>query len=140
MTERILPDQIKNKTEMQEKFLNALFTSKEEGGAEGNLRDAARMAGYSNKTTLYYIVKGIKKELVERAFSELAMTSPEAIFALKDVMRHPAALGNNEKRLAAREILDRAGVIKVEKIEHKGDGNAIVILPPKKEIKENEDE
>jgi len=63
----------------------------------------------------------------------VAMNAPRAAAGLTSVITDPSALGARNIVSAAREILDRSGVIKSEQIEVKGPENAVFILPPKQE-------
>ena len=51
-----------------------------------------------------------------------------------NVLNNPTDLGNKEKMAAAKDLLDRAGFVKTEKVEVKSE-SPLFILPPK----ENED-
>lgn len=61
----------------------------------------------------------------------LAMNAPRATFSMIDVLHDPAAMGARNAVAAAREILDRSGLVKKEQIELKGPEGGIFILPPK---------
>jgi hypothetical protein len=45
-------------------------------------------------------------------------------------MQNPTDLGNKEKMAAAKDLLDRAGFVKTDKVEVKSD-SPLFILPPK---------
>ena len=47
-----------------------------------------------------------------------------------DVMQNPTDLGNKEKMSAAKDLLDRAGFVKTDKVEIKAE-SPLFILPPK---------
>jgi len=47
-----------------------------------------------------------------------------------DVMQNPTDLGNKEKMAAAKDLLDRAGFVKTDKVEVKSE-SPLFILPPK---------
>ena len=112
-------------TEQQEKFLNALFSE-----AQGNFRQAMDMAGYSKHEFPARLIRSLKDEIIDRAEHMLAANAPKAVLSMTGVLDDPSALGNRERLAAAKEILDRTGIVKTEKIEHKGTPSAIVILPP----------
>ena len=61
----------------------------------------------------------------------LAMNAPKAAHGLIDVLNDPTALGARNAINAAREVLDRTGLIKKEKIEVTNNGGGMFILPPK---------
>ena len=112
-------------TEQQEKFLNALF-----GEAQGNFREAMNIAGYAQTEYPARLIRSFKAEIIERAEYMLAANAPKAVLSMSGILDDPSALGNKDRLAAAKEILDRAGIVKTEKVEHKTNGAAIVFLPP----------
>tara|TARA_R110002153_G_scaffold223855_1_gene376437 strand:- start:1936 stop:2325 length:390 start_codon:yes stop_codon:yes gene_type:complete len=122
-------------TEKQELFLEALM-----GEARGNLRAAMRMAGYSDTTKLGAVVGPLRDQIVDRAGMMLALNAPKAAFGMVDVLDDPNTLGARNSISAAREILDRTGLVKKEKIEVTGATGGIFILPPKQAHGEDESE
>jgi hypothetical protein len=57
-----------------------------------------------------------------------------------DVLHDPSAMGARNAVAAAREILDRSGLVKKEQVEVRGPEGGIFILPPKQtEPVEHED-
>jgi len=68
----------------------------------------------------------------------LAYNAPKAAFGMVGVIDDPTALGAKNSVAAAKEILDRVGIVKKEKLEVSSeDGSGIFILPPKREDKED---
>ena len=116
----------KQYTEKQNAFLEALV-----GEARGDIRSAMRSAGYSDSTKVHEVVNPLRDEIVERASMMLAMNAPRATFSMIDVLHDPAAMGARNSVAAAREILDRSGLVKKEQIEVMGPEGGIFILPPK---------
>jgi hypothetical protein len=112
-------------TEQQEKFLNALF-----GEAQGNFREAMNIAGYASTEYPARLIRQMKNEIIERAEYMLAANAPKAVLSMSGILDDPSALGNRDRLAAAKEILDRAGIVKTEKIEHKTHGASIILLPP----------
>ena len=112
-------------TEQQEKVLNALF-----GEAQGNFREAMNIAGYAQTEYPARLIRSLKAEIIERAEYMLAANAPKAVLSMSGILDDPSALGNKDRLAAAKEILDRAGIVKTEKVEHKTNGAAIVFLPP----------
>jgi hypothetical protein len=112
-------------TEQQEKFLNALF-----GEAQGNFREAMNIAGYASTEYPARLIRQMKNEIIERAEYMLAANAPKAVLSMSGILDDPSALGNRDRLAAAKEILDRAGIVKTEKIEHKTYGASIILLPP----------
>jgi hypothetical protein len=49
---------------------------------------------------------------------------------MAEVMGNPTDLGNKEKIVAAKDLLDRAGFVKTDKVEVKA-ANPLFILPEK---------
>ena len=122
-------------TDKQELFLEALM-----GEARGNLRAAMRIAGYSDTTKLGVVVGPLRDQIVDRASMLLALNAPKAAFGMIDVLDDPNTLGARNSISAAREILDRTGLVKKEKIEVTGATGGIFILPPKQEHGEDDTE
>lgn len=113
-------------TEKQEAFLEALM-----GEAKGNLRKAMDIAGYAKTTKMSEVVGGLKEEVIDRASMMLAMNAPKAAFGIVDVLEDPSAMGARNSISAAREILDRSGLVKKEQVEVTSTGGGMFILPPK---------
>jgi len=116
----------KTLTPKQEDFLEALL-----GEARGNIRAAMDMAGYSKSTKTTDVVGPLKEEITERVGMMLAMNAPKAAFCIVDVLDDPSALGARNAISAAREVLDRSGLVKKEQVEVSGNAGGIFILPPK---------
>ena len=119
-------DAPKKYTEKQEAFLEALM-----GEAKGNLRKAMDIAGYAKTTKISEVVGGLKEEVIDRASMMLAMNAPKAAHGLLGVLDDPTALGARNAINAAREVLDRTGLVKREKVEVTNNGGGMFILPPK---------
>lgn len=120
-------------TEMQEAFLNALIYE-----TGGNVREAMRIAGYSDNTRPTELLKSLKEEIIERTQLMLAFNAPKAAYGLVNVVDDPSALGARNAVAAAASILDRVGVVKKEQVQVESKGQAMFILPPKS--KEPDDE
>ena len=123
-----LPEKKRNLTEKQEAFLNHLVET------GGDFKKSAELAGYSGNH--YQILKALKNEVVDLASDVLAREAPTAAFKLIEVMKSdkPVPQANN-KLQAAQTILDRAGVVKTDKVDinHNVSGG-IFILPEKHTI------
>ena len=122
-------------TEQQEKFLNALF-----GEAQGNFRQAMDIAGYAKTEYPARLIRQMKNEIIERAEYMLAANAPKAVLSMAGILDDPSALGNRDRLAAAKAILDRAGLVKTEKIEHKTQGASIILLPPLEDINESSED
>tara|TARA_B100001093_G_scaffold219965_1_gene210946 strand:- start:302 stop:688 length:387 start_codon:yes stop_codon:yes gene_type:complete len=116
----------KSLTDKQSAFLEALL-----GEARGNIRAAMDIAGYSKTTATTEVVGPLREEITERAGMMLAINAPKAAFGIVDVLDDPSALGARNAISAAREVLDRTGLVKKEQVEVSGNAGGIFILPPK---------
>ena len=116
----------KKLTRKQAAFLETLL-----GEARGNIRAAMDIAGYSKSTKTSEVVGPLKEEITERAGLMLAINAPKAAFGIIDVLDDPSALGARNAISAAREVLDRTGLVKKEQVEVSGNSAGIFILPPK---------
>lgn len=121
-------------TELQTNFLSVLF---EEAG--GDLREAKRLAGYSEHTRVSDITKSLRDEIIDRTKEYLINNTPKAAFSMVGVLDGTVVLGVREKVAVAKDIMDRAGLLKSENVNLNSTGG-VMILPPKREIEEGEDE
>ena len=119
-------DEPKRLTDKQEAFLDALMSE-----ARGNIRAAMDIAGYSKSTKSSEVVGPLKDEIVERASMMLALNAPKAAFGIVDVLDDPSALGARNAISAAREVLDRSGIVKKEQVEVTTNTGGLFVLPPK---------
>jgi len=115
-------------TERQEALISALM-----GEANGDFREAMRIAGYSDNTTIKEAITPVRNHIVDAAQTMMAMNAPKAAASLAGVFTDPSALGARNIVAAAKEVLDRAGVVKREQLEVKGPEGGIFILPPKQD-------
>ena len=113
-------------TEKQQKFLDVLFEE-----ARGDFVQAKRLAGYSDASPTSEILKALKDEVLERTNMYLARNAPRAAMAMVGALVDPTELGIKEKMSAAKEVMDRVGIIKSEKIQVESSGG-VMILPPKR--------
>lgn len=120
-------------SDKQEAFLEALC-----GDAKGNIREAMRIAGYSDGTKVSDVVSPLRDEIIDRASLMLAMNAPKATFSIINVLDEPDALGARNAVSAAREILDRTGLVKKEQVEVHATGGGLFVLPPKKSTNDDD--
>lgn len=113
-------------TVLQEAFLEHLF-----GDAKGNPVKAKVMAGYDPASSTKTIMNSVSDHIVERTRQFLAENGPKAAVSLVDVMDNPSILGVAYKLSAAKDVLDRIGISKTEKVELSSNG--VFLLPPKDE-------
>lgn len=114
----------KKLTEKQQAFLHYLFS--EETG--GDPLKAKKLAGYDSTTTTQSVVNSLQDEIIERTKEYLVQNGPKAAVAVSSLISDPTQLGAKNKLNAAKDILDRVGVTKTEKVEIKG---GLFVLPPK---------
>jgi hypothetical protein len=113
-------------SDMQEAFLEALL-----GEARGDIRRAMTLAGYSEKTKTKEVVGPLKEEILDRTNMMMAMNAPKAAFGMVNVLDDPTALGARNQINAAKEVLDRVGLVKKEQVQVTTTGGGMFILPPK---------
>ena len=113
-------------TERQQKFIEALFAE-----ANGSIKDAKVMAGYSATTNSQEIIHSLKEEILEATQIYMASNAPKAAIAMVSGIDDPTELGTRDKLSAAKELLDRTGLIKTEKIQVESSGG-VMLMPPKK--------
>lgn len=115
-----------NLTDMQEAFLDALFE------LQGDVDGALKSAGYRIKDR-NMVLRTLSSEIKDRAELYMAGHAVKSAMALAGVLEDPTALGTDKKIVAARELLDRVGLVKQEKVQvDTGNSNAVVILPAKR--------
>jgi hypothetical protein len=117
----------RNYTDKQLSFLEAMA-----GEARGNIGAAIKAAGYGAGVASRDVVPYLQDELIAIAEHILAYNAPKAAFGMVGVIDDPTALGAKNSVSAAKEILDRVGIVKKEKLEVSSeDGKGIFILPAK---------
>lgn len=119
-------------TEKQQKFLDVLFEE-----ARGSVVQAKKLAGYSESQHTAQIVGALKDEILERTNMYLAQNGPRAAMAMVGALHDPTELGIKEKMQAAKEVMDRIGIIKSEKVQIESTGG-VMLLPPKRTEDDNE--
>ena len=115
----------RNLTEKQQKFLDVLF---EEAG--GNLVTARKLAGYADGVSTKAIAESLAEEIADLTKRFISSSATKAAYSMFEVMNSPTDLGNKEKMAAAKDVLDRSGFIKTEKVEVSA-ANPLFILPQK---------
>ena len=108
-------------TENQVKFLDVLFDE-----AGGDVATAKKLAGYAEGTSTTVVVRSLKEEILDATQQSMAS-------ALLD----PTELGLRDKMSAAKELLDRTGLVKTEKLQVEASGG-VMLMPPKKQIEEDD--
>ena len=118
-------------TDKQQKFLQVLFDE-----ANGDVPLAKKLAGYAEGTSTTDIVTGLKEEILEATQIYMARNAPQAAVALAGGMLDPTQLGIRDKLSAAKELLDRTGLVKTEKMQVESTGG-VMLMPPKKQEEED---
>jgi phage terminase small subunit len=122
----------KELTEKQQKFLDVLFDE-----ANGDVVQAKVLAGYAPTSSTSDIVRGIKDEVLEATQMYMARNAPRAAVAMVSGINDPTELGLREKMTAAKELLDRTGLVKTEKMQVETTGG-VMLMPVKNLSKEDE--
>jgi hypothetical protein len=120
-------------TENQQKFLDVLFEE-----ADGDPVVARKLAGYSHGASTSDIVNSLREEILKATQHYMARNAPKAAVALASALTDPTQLGIKDKMAAAREVLDRIGLVKTEKLQVEATGS-VVLLPPKNPVVEEDD-
>ena len=115
----------KELTEQHKRFLEVLFAD-----ANGNISAAMRMAGFSEGYSRRSLTNYLKEEIIEATQLYIAMAAPKAAVAMIGAIDDPTELGLKEKMSAAKDLLDRAGLVKTEKVQVESTGG-IMVLPAK---------
>lgn len=115
----------KQLTELQQKFLEVLFDE-----AGGDVVAAKKLAGYSDNTPTRLIVDALKDEITEATRTYFSRIAPKAAMAMTQALYDPTELGLRDKMSAAKDLLDRAGLGKTEKVDVTSSGG-VFYLPPK---------
>ena len=136
MDSSITNTQKRNLTDMQETFLDVLF-----GEAQGNPREAARIAGYSAHS-YPKVVRNLRKEITELAENHLSTHSSQAATRLVSLLDEDGTTPHSNIRLAAaNSILDRVGITKKDQLDINMKAvHGIFILPAKDGIDKDKKE
>ena len=116
---------VRQLTDKQQKFLDVLFD-----GAQGDPIKAVKLSGYAEGTSASSVTGSLIDEIAELTKKFIAPSSTKAAYTMFSVMADPTDLGVKEKMLAAKDILDRAGFTKTDKVEVKT-SEPLFILPSK---------
>ena len=118
-------------TEKQKKLLEVLFD-----GAGGDIVTAKKLAGYSDATSSTEVINSLKEEILDATSTYMARNAPKAAMAMVGALYDPTELGIRDKMSAAKELLDRTGLVKTEKMQVEAKGG--VMLMPPKQTEEND--
>ena len=112
-------------TDRQQKFIDALFSE-----ANGSIKDAKIIAGYSPNSNNNEIISALKDEILEATQTYMAGNAPKAAVAMVSSIDDPTQLGIRDRLSASKEILDRIGLVKTEKMQVEETGG-VMLMPPK---------
>ena len=98
--------------------------------AGGDISTAKLMAGYSANTTNTEVTNSLKEEIIDVTHSYLARNVPKAAMAMVGALYDPTELGIRDKMAAAKELLDRTGLVKTEKVQVEAKGG-VMLMPAK---------
>ena len=126
-TKKVKPTMTKRTlTENQQRFLEVLFDE-----AAGDVVRAKQLAGYSDNTPTRLITEALKDEITEATRTYFSRIAPKAAVAMGNALNDPTELGIKDKMAAAKDLLDRAGLGKVERVDVSSSSGGIFYLPPK---------
>ena len=108
----------KQLTDRQKLFLQFLFSDE----AQGSPAKAKVLAGYSDTYPTSDLCKSLEDEILDATKAFLSRSAPKAAISLVEVLTNPTELGIKEKIVVAKDVLDRVGLSKTEKVEVKGGG------------------
>ena len=120
-------------TDRQKKFLEVLFDE-----AGGDIVAAKKLAGYSENTPTTEIVTSLKEEILDATHMYMARNAPKAAMSMVGALYDPTELGIRDKMAAAKELLDRTGLVKTEKMQVEAKGG-VMLMPPKNISYEDDD-
>ena len=89
---------------------------------------------YSRTTKTAEVVAPLKEEITETAGMMFAMNALKAAFRIVDLLNDPSAMGTSNAMSAAREILERTGAEKKDKLEVTANTGGLFIFPPNTSI------
>ena len=105
--------------------------------AGGDVVQAKKIAGYADNTPTTSIVKGLKDEILEATSMYMARNAPKAAMAMTGALYDPTELGIRDKMVAAKELLDRSGLVKTEKMQVEATGG-VMLMPPKAIVEDDD--
>lgn len=119
-------------TDKQQMFLDVLFEE-----AEGDPLTAKKLAGYSDNVPTSSVTASLVDEIAELTRKFIAQSSTKAAYTMFKVMGSKDMLGAKERMAAAKDLMDRAGFVKTEKVEVTT-SEPLFILPAKRSDKDED--
>ena len=120
-------------TDKQKKFFDVLFED-----AGGDIPTAKRLAGYADATSSTEVVASLKEEIIDATHMYMARNAPKAAMSMVGALYDPTELGIRDKMAAAKELLDRTGLVKTEKVQVEAKGG-VMLMPAKNPTYEDDD-
>jgi hypothetical protein len=116
-------------TDQEVAFIELLFDPE----LKGNASLAKRAAGYSESTKASTLISKLSDEILAYGEKVLVSHTPRAIIEMVNIFDSPTHPNTKDVLNVAKEILDRAGLAKKDKIQvdHTGISN-VFYLPEKK--------
>tara|TARA_R110002050_G_scaffold124723_2_gene243995 strand:+ start:565 stop:936 length:372 start_codon:yes stop_codon:yes gene_type:complete len=116
----------RNLTDNQRRFLEVLFEE-----AQGDAVQAKKLAGYGETSSTRAIVESLKDEITDATRTYFAQVAPKAAMSMSGALYDPTELGIRDKISAAKDLLDRAGLGKIDRLDVSSSGSGVFYLPPK---------
>lgn len=114
-------------TAKQQLFLDILFAE-----AEGDPQEAMKLAGYI-ATNFHDLLESLHDEIIQKAEQFIAFHAPAAAMGLTGILLGKDDKPNTNARMeAARQILDRAGIVKKDKMDITIDSEKGIFVFPAK--------
>tara|TARA_R110000824_G_scaffold73597_2_gene187387 strand:+ start:1802 stop:2164 length:363 start_codon:yes stop_codon:yes gene_type:complete len=112
-------------TEKEQKFLDVLFDE-----AKGDPVTAKKLAGYNPNSSTSQLTARLSDEIYELTKKFIAQSSTKAAYTMFSIMGEDDLMGAKERMSAAKDIMDRAGLVKTDKVEVTSK-EPVFILPSK---------
>jgi len=113
-------------TDNQTKFLEVLFDE-----AGGNHALAKKLAGYSENTPTKAVRDSLKDEIMSATTEYLVQIAPKAAVAMAKALDDSTELGIRDKMAAAKDLIDRGGFGKIDRVDVSSSSGGVFILPAK---------
>lgn len=120
-------------THKEATFLVLLFDE-----CAGNVRMAMDMAGYPKGTPQSHVTKKLQKHIQERTKEYIVSSTAKAAISVNSVLENPNTPGSKTLLDAAKQVLDRGGIIKEEAVQVTEIRN-MFILPAKNKDEEDDE-
>jgi hypothetical protein len=118
---------MRNLTDKQQLFLDVLFNE-----AKGDPSVAVKLAGYSKSVKTSSVTASLVDEINDLTRKFIAQSSTKAVYTMYNILGAEDMLGAKERMSAAKDLLDRAGFNKTDRVEVKA-SEPLFILPSKKD-------